>query len=541
MERLVLSGAILVDGSGERARQADVYVEDGRIARVGAPTESHNGWRLEVLDGLHLCPGFVDVHSHADRSPFLAWADTTKILQGVTTEVVGNCGASLLGVGAGGAAAGASDELDALGCLSPAAFMAALDEARPVTNQAYLLGHGTLRRAVVGMADRAPTEDEYAAMRALLAQAMDAGAFGLSSGLFYAPGMFATPDELSRLVEVLAGRPAVYASHIRNEGPGLIEAIDEFLEVGRRTGVRLELSHHKAAGRRQWGLTTTSLALLAQARAQGVAVAFDIYPYTASSTSIAALLPPWALEGGAASARERLRDRRLCERMRVDCESGLAGWESMIRENGYEPLVVASNREHRYEGMNLPQVAAAIGAHDPFDAVVHVLRDVDMESAMVSHTMSEPDVVSNLRDPHCLIGSDGLAADRGGRPHPRLTGTFPRVLARYVRDMGVLSLEEAVRRMTALPAQWFSLPARGRVAPGWIADLVAFDAGTVSDRGTYEDPMQVPTGIARVWQGGRLVVRDGVFLDERLGRRLRPDDAMHGTHGAAPPGTGAPS
>lgn len=524
MPATVLAAVLVVDGTGREPFPADVRIEGERVAAVVAPTDRHGGATVVDGEGLALAPGFIDVHSHADLSPFLAVADTTKLLQGVTTEVTGNCGSSLLGGGrdgAGAADARARAVLAAAALDRPSAVLRALDAAAPVTNQAPLLGHGDLRRRFVGQASRPPTPAELGAMRGALLEALDHGAFGLSSGLFYAPGAYATADELAALVAGCADRPTVYASHIRNEGSGLLAAVDEFLAVGRATGVRLELSHHKAAGLVNWGRTRDSLARIRAARAEGLEVALDAYPYTASSTAVSANLPPWALEGGSEAALQRLRDPAARARIRGDCEKGIAGWESMVAESGYARMIVARTRTGRDEGRTLAEIAADRG-NDPFEAMADLLTENALEASMVVRSMDEADLWRVLADPQCWIGSDGLPYQEGGHPHPRLTGTFPRVLGPFVRDHRAMSLATAVHRMTAGPAAWFGIPDRGRVVEGAIADLVLFAPDRVADASTFDRPWTAPVGIDSVWLAGERVVAGGRFLGRRAGRRLVP-------------------
>lgn len=524
----VLAQVLVVDGSGRAPFVADVQVEGERIARVAPCAEAHGDADVLAGEGMALTPGFIDVHSHADLSPFLAADDTTKLRQGVTTEVTGNCGSSLLGGPVDGAAAAEVRGqrrrlgLGEIALERPRDVLRALDEAAPVTNQAPLLGHADLRRRFVGYESRPPTAEEMRAMRAALEEALDAGAFGLSSGLFYTPGSYATPDEIASLLDGLGDRPLVYASHIRNEGSGLLAAVDEFLAVGRAARVRLELSHHKAAGLVNWGSTRESLARVRAARADGVEVALDAYPYTASSTSVSANLPPWAMEGGREAAIARLRDPQTRARIRRDCEAGLAGWESMVAETGYGRMIVARTKTHEGEGRTLQEIADARGLA-PFDAMADLLCDNALEASMIVQSMDEKDLLRVLADPQCWIGSDGLPYQEGGHPHPRLTGTFPRVLGPFVREIGAFSLETAVHRMTGGPAAWFGLAGRGRVAEGWVADLVLLAPERVRDGSTFDQPLLQPVGIDSVWLAGQRVVQDGRFLGRRVGRRLRPE------------------
>lgn len=506
----VIANVTVLDGSGAPSKACDVWLDGERIDQVTAPGRSHGRATVVPGDGFVLAPGFVDVHSHADRSPFADEPDTTKLLQGITTEVVGNCGSSPLN----------PDD-------DPTSYLTALDSARPVTNLAPLLGHGSLRRRVLGMARRAPRDQEARTMRAGLEQALDAGAFGLSSGLFYAPGSYADADELATLLAGLAGRPLVYASHIRNEGSRVVEAVDELLAVGRLTHVRLQLSHHKAAGLTNWGRTAETLRHIHAARGDGMVVALDAYPYTASSTSVSANLPGWVLEGGVDAALERLADPATRDRIRHECEDPASDseWESMVAATGYDRMVVAWNpADGASQGQTLPQYARQRNL-SPFAGMVHLLQSSRLAATMVAHSMDEEDLVRVLQDPQCWIGTDGVLGSRSARPHPRLTGTFPRVWREFVVKRPLLAPEEAIRRMTGGPAAHFSIPERGCVAPGWVADLVLLDPDRLTDTSTFDQPWTPPDGVAGVWIAGRRVVADGRYLGTAVGRRLTPSTA----------------
>lgn len=509
MGRFVLAGVLVLDGTGAPGLVRDVVVDGPYIERVVEPGTTPPGATVIPADGLALAPGFIDVHSHADHAPFRADPDTTKVLQGITTEVVGNCGSSLLGP---------SDDR-AHG--RPSDYLAALDDGRSVTNMAPLVGHGALRTRVMGLENRPAGPEDVRAMRDLLVQALDQGAFGLSSGLFYTPGSYAGAEELSRILEGLKSRPLVYASHIRNEGNALLEAVDEFLEVGLETGVRLELSHHKAAGIPNWGKTRESLARVHNVRASGVEVALDAYPYVASSTSISANLPGWVLEGGPREAMARLSDPATRRRIQVECESGESSWESMIFATGYDRMVIAFTKTGKHHGKTLQALAEEEGT-TPFMAMADLLVENEMTAGMVVHSMHADDLMRVLSDPECWIGTDGVAGDAGSRPHPRLTGTFPRVFREFVRDRKLFSWEEAVRRMTGGPARYFHIPNRGFIQDGYFADLVLFDPDQMTDASTFEEPWTPPHGIRAVYLAGEQVVDGTAYLGQNQGRRLIP-------------------
>lgn len=526
-ERVAIVDVDLVDGTGADARRSDVLVQGGRIVAVTpAGDAATRGARLLRGTGLVLAPGFVDVHSHADNAALLDEPDVSKILQGVTTEVVGNCGFSLAPRGQ------SSDQLDALlsrifppmqaGWHRFADLYATLDEHGYVTNMAPLAGHHSLRILAMGMSDAAPGAAQQRHMAAALAEAMDAGAFGLSTGLIYPPGLFSDTGEIAALAATLPTH-GIYATHMRGEGRNLLDSVREAVRIGRESRRRVQVSHLKAAGRPYWGGVADALELLDRARADGVDIRHDVYPYTASSTMLTALLPPWFQEGGNDAVLARLADPAAQERARVEIDSGPAGgWENMAWAAGWDAIVIASTSSGEGEGSSVGGLARRWGCR-PFDAMVRVLAGERLRAAMTVHQMSEADLMAALVHPMTMIGSDGLPPGTGGRPHPRTWGTFPRVLARYCREQGALSLPEAVRKMTSLPAQTFHIPDRGTVTEGAVADLVAFDAARILDGASYDEPTTAPAGIAWVMQAGRVVVWDGVFCGTRHGRRLRPD------------------
>lgn len=502
-----------------------MLIGDGRIQAV-APTDTipADGYEVRDVSGLVVAPGFIDVHSHADNAPLLEEDDTSKILQGVTSEVVGNCGFSLAPV-----EPGREEDLSALtsrifpplpwGWSTFTDLLDQLDAAGYVTNYAPLVGHGTLRLAVAGFEARPTTPEERSRMADLAAAACEAGAFGLSSGLIYPPGLFGDTAEIA----TVAGRlpeGCLYATHMRGEGAHLEASITEAVEIGRQSDKAVQISHLKSAGRQNWGGVEAALEQLAQARAEGVALTQDVYPYTASSTMLTACLPPWCQEGGNPAVLARLHDDGALARLRADIAAGPAeNWENHIAGAGWDGILIASTASHQREGLTLTEIGRELGA-DPFDALVTVLREEQLRVSMVIFSMCEEDLERALKDPHTMVGSDGLPPGVGGKPHPRLFGTFPRILARYVRDRETLDLGTAVHKMTGLPAATFGLRDRGVIKTGAVADLVAFSAAEVSDRCDYRDPVHPPTGLAWVMQAGHLVVEDGRWLGKRRGQRL---------------------
>jgi N-acyl-D-amino-acid deacylase len=539
--RVLVTGARLLDGTGAPARAGDLLLEDDRIAEVGDTTLKPD----EVLDatGFVVAPGFIDVHSHGDFSLPVDPEAAAKVLQGVTTEVVGNCGLGLQP---------ANDKVDAMyGRLLPlifgesggdascsptlAHYRARLAETGITVNAAPLIPHGNVRCAVMGMAEGAPTETELDAMCALVAQGMEEGAFGLSTGLVYPPGAYAETEELVRLAAAVAPRRGLYATHMRNEGPRLVEAVAEAISIGERAGVSVQLSHHKAAGQLNWGKVKTTLGMVDAAVARGLDVHSDVYPYTAGSTVLSALFVPlWAFEGSLDRLVERLSDPDTRKRVVRDAEDMQLAFVDLPRWLGFFPkrwllpamsfvlgrsIVISSvKRQVRYEGMTIGAIAKERG-RPLHEAMLDLLVEEDLGVTAIAHVMSEKDVQAVLAHPRTMVGTDGLPT-RAGKPHPRTYGTYPRVLQHYVAELGLLTLEQAVHRMTGMVARKLGLRDRGVLAPGAAADVVVFDPRAVRDHATYADPRRSPDGIAHVFVNGSWSVRGGIHTGARAGTVL---------------------
>ena len=532
MTDLVLRGGSVLDGSGGPARTLDIVIRDGRIHELrDRPGDAASG-RVIELDGLTLAPGFIDMHSHADFALPSFPGAMNSISQGVTTEVVGNCGYSPAPVADDPGRR--RDQISANAGLGPdlawdwqtfPEFLDRLDEARPSVNVAALVGHGQVRLAVVGSEDRPATPAELDGMRALIGEAVAGGAIGMSSGLVYPPGSYAGTDELVHVAEPLRRRRGIYASHIRSEGDGLAAALREAIDIGRRLETTVEVSHLKAAGQHNHGRAAEALAILDAARASGQRVGNDAYPYTAGSTLLTQLLPPWVQDGGVPRLVERLREPEVRARLHREVLTGLPGWMSYaVASGGWHAIRIAAvtaPRLRHLEGRTIAESAGQAGV-DPLDHVFDTLIADDGATVMIVTLMGDADVEQVLAHPATTIGSDQLGVlSPTARVHPRTYGTFARVLGWAVRERGLLTLPDAIHRMTALPAETLGLRDRGRVAPGLVADLVAFDAARVTDTATYEQPTTLATGIELVLLGGVPAVDGGEVVDARLGRVLR--------------------
>lgn len=523
---LKIEGATMIDGTGAAAVRADVGISGDRIAAVGDLSQEPAGAMVRA-PGLILAPGFIDMHSHSD---WRLWANRraeSKVRQGVTTEVVGNCGFSPAPVSdefaeeMPGFALYLSKEMD-FSWRSLGQYLRRYDDGGVALNVIQLVGHGTLRLAAMGFARREPTAREAAAMERLAEEAMRDGAWGLSTGLIYAPGSYARTEEIIALARRVSAAGGFYASHIRGEGATLLSAVAEAIRVGREGGCPVQVSHIKAAGRPNWGRVRDALALIDGARAEGVDVMGDVYPYVASSTTLRTLLPDWVLEGGIDEMLKRLADPGIRRRIRQDLQGD---GETLLRGLEWGDIMVAyAPSRPDAEGRRLSQIAEAWSL-DPLDAACDLIVAERGKGYMILFQLDEGDLRRALAHPHVMVGSDGSSlATTGelaaGKPHPRSYGTFPRVLARYVREAPLLPLEQAIHKMTGLPARRLGLADRGLIRVGGKADLVAFDPATVADTATFEDPHRYPTGIPHVWVNGQQVIRSGEHTGALPGRVL---------------------
>jgi N-acyl-D-aspartate/D-glutamate deacylase len=526
----LIRGGTVVDGTGAPGQPADVAVVADRVVAV-EPGLAGEARRVVDARGCLVAPGFIDMHAHSDFSLLSVPSAESKLRQGVTTDVVGMCGFSPAPAPAGGLGPWAAF----LGPDAPAgaqAFGTWLDHVRAAglsVNVVPFVGHGTLRIGAMGFARRAPTTDEAHRLADLLRASLDQGAFGLSTGLIYPPSSFSDTEELVALGRVLAERPGrLYCSHVRGEGPTLEAAVAEAIEIGERAGVAVQISHLKCSGRANWPRMGEAIRLIDQARARGVPVTADMYPYTAGSTTLASLLPPWVHEGGLAALLGRLADPAIRARVITEGSLGDGEWLGPNGPTGWDAILIAwCPSVPAIEGQTLAALAAR-RARPAAQVLLDVLRDARGEVAMIHFLMSESNVARVLQLPHVAIGSDNLGlcagpeASHRGRPHPRQHGCFPRVLGTSVRQERLLGWEEAIRKMTGLSAAILGLSDRGTLRPGAAADLVIVDPVAVADLATYEHPHRYPAGVPWVWVNGVGVVEAGQVVARPAGRVLSP-------------------
>jgi dihydroorotase/N-acyl-D-amino-acid deacylase len=525
---LIVHGHI-VDGSGSPWFEGSVAVKDGKIADVGRLATA-SARRVIDASGLVVAPGFIDLHSHSDFTLLVDGNAQSKIRQGVTTEILGESESA--GPLLGPTVPEFDKVLERYGLkrdwTTLGEYLARVERQGTSVNIASYVGSGQVRMDVMGNNNRAPTAEELEKMKDLAEQAMRDGAIGLSSGLIYAPNMFAKTEELIELAKVAARYGGVYTSHIRGEGTHWKRAVDEAIEVGEKGGLPVHILHFKMEGKANWGKMAEQIQEIQAARDRGVDITADQYPYIAAMTGLEQCLPPKYLEGTSEESVARLKDAKARAEIRRAIQTGLPGWENneVKSVGGWHGVLVASVQKpenKRYEGKRLDEVARMMGK-DPVDAVCDLLISEGGSAEAIYFSMSEADVALAMKQPWVGVGSDGIAVTPDmafmGKPHPRFYGTFPRVLGVYVREKKVLTLPDAIRKMTSLPAQIAGLTGRGLLRAGMAADVTIFDTETVSDRATFENPLQYPVGIPYVIVNGVVVFDHGQHTGAKPGRVL---------------------
>jgi N-acyl-D-amino-acid deacylase len=533
---LVIKGGKIINGTGNPWFYGDVAVQDNKLSVVGRLDELDASYVIDA-EGMVVTPGFVDPHSHSDVLTLFYREMESAVMQGITTVVGGQCGSSLAPINP---EMREELEIEYSKILPPGVelkltwttfddYLTLEEKDRLGVNMAHLVGHGAIRVAAMGQKARAPTSEEMEKMKSLTIEAMMAGAYGISSGLIYPPGIFAKTDELIKVAKIASEYGGVYDTHLRGEGSTLFESLKEAISIGEKAGIPVQISHHKAASKSVWGKSMETLRMLEEARAKGIDVTVDQYPYRAGATSLSTCLPPWAQDGGMSDLLKRLEDPELREKMKKDIDEGIPGWENFAGELGWNNIMVSSvNSEDRkvYEEKNLEEIREMRGDPDTHTTLFDLILEEEGAVGMIIFAMKEDDVRRIMKHPLQMVGTDSSAsATEGymssGKPHPRGYGTYPKILGRYVKKHRVLRLEEAVRKMTSFPSQRFGILDRGLLMPGMWADIVVFDPKKIIDKATYQNPHQYPDGIEYVVVNGQVSVEQGKNTGVLAGRTLR--------------------
>ena len=504
---IVIINGRIVDGTGNPWFRGSIAIKDGKIARVGRFENADTKFVIDAK-GQIVAPGFIDVHTHTEDIYTNPNAENF-VRMGVTTLVTGNCGGSALDVGE---------------------FLGRIKTKPLAVNISTLIGHNTVRSKVLNLENRAPTAEEQAAMNALVEKAMKDGAVGLSTGLIYLPGTFAKTEEVVELARAAAKHGGVYASHIRDEGTEVVKAIEEAISIGEQANMPVEISHFKISSKALWGQSPMTLGLVKAARSRGLSVTIDQYAYTASSTSLDSRIPSWAIAGGREEGKKRLADPQTREKVVKEMKEDL----KKKKFKDYEYAYVASYRANpEFNGKNIKEIAKIARGKDSLDAQIEQFFEMYEKggASMVYRVMGEEDVLNIMREPFTMIASDsGVRQFGSGVPHPRGYGNNARVLGKYVRELKLISLEDAIRKMTSLPAQTFGFRDRGQLREGFAADIVIFDDAKITDKATFESPHQYAEGFSSVIVNGKVVFNDGKMTGEMSGTALR----LEGEHSARP-------
>ena len=530
---LVIRNGRIIDGTGNIWYKKDIGIIDGKIKKIGII--KGNAKKVINANGKVVSPGFIDLHNHSDTTILPYPNAESSIMQGITTAVVGNCGVSMAPIN--------KKNLNLLkkylsfllvknydykwDWQTIGEYYKKVEKQGTSLNIAPLVGFGVIRLAVKGFDSSEASEAEIIKMKKLLEQSIEDGVFGMSTGLIYPPGCYSTTDELIELGKVLNRYGLLYATHMRNEGDRLLESIEEAIKIAEECNIAVEVSHHKVLGKYNWGKVNASLREMKKARNRGIDISCDVYPYIACSTTITSILPIWVLEGGVGKAIERLKDIKLREKIKKDIIDNTVKGENWIRSAGWNGIFIGECQSRKeYEGRSLENILTNQNrSKDLFDGFFDLLLEIDVNAMIVMFAMDEEDVKTVISNPLSAIGSDSwsVAPIAGGKPHPRMYGTFPRVLGKYVREENLLTLESAIRKMTSFPATKIGLKKRGIIEEGYYADIVIFDPDNIKDKATYAEPLQYPEGIEYVIVNGEIAVDNGEITGRKSGKILKKE------------------
>lgn len=528
---LLIKNGHIIDGTGNSYYRADIGIAEGKIVHIALDIDPSNAKRVIRADGLTVCPGFIDSHTHDDLFVAVKPTADEKILQGVTTLVVGNCGYSVAPIlrdqeaffrGFLGVFGGKDVSDDFLEISTIKDYLERIEVVRPGINVLSMVGHFTIRAAVLGLENRIPTGVELEKMKTLVARAMEDGAFGLSTGLAYASGIYSETDEIIELCKVVRQYGGIYTTHLRSESDSVIPAVAEAIRIGAEAGIPVQISHHKMIGKDNWGKSIETLKMMSEAQALGVQITCDQYPYNAGSTFLSAVLPPRYLSEGPEELSRKLRDQKVRQEVIEEIVKGVEGkWENFIRGAGFKNIVISVSPSHyEYIGKSVAEIAETKDM-SPYDVVFDLIVEDKAGTIIILFMMGDEDIVRIMKNPFTMVGTDGIPGFGNSKVHPRMTGTYPKILGRYVRERGILSLEDAIRKMTSLPAQTLRIKRKGLLVEGWDADVAIFDPKTIIDQSTYEDPEKSPLGIHYVLVNGQIAAENGKVMGATSGRVLR--------------------
>lgn len=525
--KILIKNGLVIDGSGNKGYKANVLVNDDKIEKIGDVTESGD---MEVIDaqGLVVAPGFIDTHSHSDLKILIEPDVLPKVMQGITTEVLGQDGISMAPLPKQYInpwrknLAGLDGDTDDINWEYETTenYLKMIENVKPGLNECYLVPHGNIRMEAMGLENSLPNDEELEKMCQITRREMEAGAVGLSTGLIYMPCAYSESKEIIEMCKVVAEYDGIFVIHQRSEADTILDSMEEVIKIGRESGVKIHYSHFKVCGKKNWDKIEKVVELLEKATAEGIKVSFDQYPYVAGSTMLGVILPPWVHDGGTNKVVERLADMELRKKMIYDIEHGIPGWDNFVEFAGLDQIFVTSVKTEKNMdaiGLSLIQLGELRGK-DPYEATFDLLLEEENAVGMVDFYGTEEHVQLFMKRPEMNACTDGLL---GGKPHPRVFGAFPRILGKYVREEKALTLEEAVYKMTKKPATTFNMTGRGEIKEGSYADICVFNPNTVIDKGTFVDPIQYPEGIEYVIINGEVTVKKGNHTGNRSGLVLR--------------------
>lgn len=524
---ILIKNGKIADGTKRPLYTADVLVENRKIVKIGKNL-SYDGAQVIEADHLVVAPGFIDTHSHSDLKILVDPEVRPKIMQGITTEVLGQDGISMAPLPKQYISpwrknlAGLDGDSDNIqwDYETTENYLKMIEAVHPAPNECYLVPHGNIRMEAMGLENRLPDEEELEKMCQITRREMENGAVGLSTGLIYMPCAYSESKEIIEMCKVVAEYDGLFVIHQRSEADTILDSMKEVIEIGRQSGVQVHFSHFKVCGKKNWDKMDEVMELLEQAKKEGIRVSLDQYPYVAGSTMLGVILPPWAHDGGTDQLLKRLQDPELRQKMIYDIEHGIPGWDNFVEFAGLDQIYVTSVKTKKNQdaiGLSLVELGKLRGK-DPYNATFDLLYEEQNAVGMVDFYGKEEQVVRVMRRPEMNACTDGLL---GGKPHPRVYGAFPRILGKYVRQDKALTLEEAVYKMTKKPAETFHMTGRGQIKEGYEADITIFDPETIIDKGTFTDPCQYPEGIEYVLVNGKIIVDKGKYTGNRNGKVLR--------------------